>query len=371
MSSETHSDPFEEYSSPNKQPSPPPPPPARGRPTKKKWPWIVGIVALILALGTTGVTLAYSNNTEKLSEYETAHAELQEHNEAALELLETAGALEPDAQDNLSALVTSNSGLLEADAPGVFSMNIQQRTDELLESREALDEPVSTLDEAIGDRSDYNTAVSDGEELLEDAQEVLDAVDKSEVLDETGYSDLSEQTTSLEEALESTPDETSGAAYAEHAKTISTAYEGMGSATEAVSTSHEDWVEKEEQAAKRDPDNYKTISERDWQLVERDPDSHEGEQYVIYGVVTQADANMGGISIRVNTSPEQQSRRYNYDINTMVMAGDLDAFSDVVQDDHVKMLLEVTGSMTYDTTIGGSATAVMGTAYDVEVIGQF
>lgn len=159
--------------------------------------------------------------------------------------------------------------------------------------------------------------------------------------------------------------------YGERAEAVTTASEGIGSSAEAVSTSHDDWIEQEEQAATRDPANYETISEREWQLVERNPDAHEGEQYVIYGAVTQADANMSGISFRVNTSPVQQSRRYNYDINTIVMATELDAFSDVVQGDHVKMLLEVTGSITYDTTIGGSATAVMGTAYDIEVIGRF
>lgn len=126
----------------------------------------------------------------------------------------------------------------------------------------------------------------------------------------------------------------------------------------------------EEEAAQIDPANYESPSERDWALVERDPDSFEGEKYRLYGHVTQADAATGNISIRVDTSPTQKYRWFDYDVNTFLMAGREDVFSDVVQGDHVKMLVEVRGAFRYDTAIGGSATAVMAAAYDVEVIGE-
>lgn len=371
MASHTPSDPFEEYST--KRVPPPPTPTAQKSKKKpklsKKFLWTLGGLAVVGA-GVTVTTVAYANNTEKLTEYEAAHDALQEDHETATEVLEAAGSLEPESQEGLSSDLSSLSRVLGADAPGVMSFQIQERTDELLEGSERLDASIAVLEEAIEQRDAYNSTVSDAEGRLEEAQEVL-AGAKGEVADDATYDKLADQVAELEDALGTDPDEASGASYSEQVEAIDTEARGIGSNTEAVSASHDDWVEAEERAARQDPANYDTISERDWQLVERNPDAHEGEKYVLYGAVAQADANMGGIAIRVNTSPVQQSRRYNYDINTYVVAGNLDVFSDVVQGDHVKILLEVTGARTYDTTIGGSATAVMGTAYDVEVIGQF
>lgn len=371
MSFHTTSNSLENHSSTH---APPPPgwPKSKTQPKTKRSKrlfWIIGIVALLGVLITVG-GIMYASNTEKLTEYEAAHEGLQEGHESAREVLETAGALEPETQESLTTELSAISQLLSAETPSVMSFQIQDRIDELEERDEQIKAPVEVLEEAIDQREAYEATVADAEGLLDTAQEVL-AETEGEVADEETFETLAEQAAALEDVLGKSPEETSGASYGEHKEAIDNDIRGISSNTEAVSASHEDWIEAEERAARQDASNYETISERDWQLVERNPDAHEGESYVLYGAVTQADANMGGISIRVNTSPVQQSRRYNYDINTIVMAGDLDAFSDVVQGDHVKMLFEVTGSMTYDTTIGGSATAVMGTAYDVEVIGQF
>ncbi|GAA4105913.1 hypothetical protein GCM10022249_01020 [Enteractinococcus coprophilus] len=284
--------------------------------------------------------------------------------------MEDAGELEPALQEELDAHMREASALMNADAPGVMSFSIEDRTEELRESDEALRAPTEALLDAIGDRDAYITATTEAAEVLDEAQALLKKT-KGKVDDKDTYKALSGNVKTLEEALEETPDGSSRKALAENTTAIEDASSYISESSPAVSASHEKWKEAKEEAAKRDPANYKSISERDWQLVQRNPDAHKGEKYVVYGAVTQADANMGEISIRVNTGATKQSRRYNYDINTVALVGTADIFSNVVQDDHVKMLVEVGGSMTYDTSIGGSATAVMVLAYDVDVIGQF
>ncbi|MGW8936027.1 DUF2510 domain-containing protein [Gordonia terrae] len=114
--------------------------------------------------------------------------------------------------------------------------------------------------------------------------------------------------------------------------------------------------------------SYRAVSSRDWQLVAKNPDAHVGELYVIYGRVVQADAATGSYQIRVNTDG-QQVGVYDFDINTVVSAGRA-SFSELVEDDLVTMWVSVTGSETYDTTMGGSVTAPKVEANIVEVYGS-
>lgn len=111
------------------------------------------------------------------------------------------------------------------------------------------------------------------------------------------------------------------------------------------------------EAARSDPASYAQISDRDWALVERDPNAHAGERYVIYGHITQFDANTGPDGFRANTSGEPKGRWYDYDINTIVIAADSELVSDVVTDDLATMYVEVLDAYSYQTTIGGEITA--------------
>lgn len=114
-------------------------------------------------------------------------------------------------------------------------------------------------------------------------------------------------------------------------------------------------AESATRAAKLDKSAYQSVDSRTWQLVAKNPAAHVGEKYLVYGRVTQADTAMGTSTIRVNTDGAQVDY-YDMDINTVASQG-LASFSDVVEDDLVTMWVEVTGSTTYDTTIGGSVTA--------------
>lgn len=117
-----------------------------------------------------------------------------------------------------------------------------------------------------------------------------------------------------------------------------------------------------------DKSSYKAVTSREWQLVAKNPDAHIGELYAIYGRVAQADTATGSYQMRVYTDG-QQVETYDFDINTIVRAGEA-SFSDVVEDDLVALWVKVTGSETYETTMGGEVTAPAVEANIIEVYGS-
>ena len=123
-----------------------------------------------------------------------------------------------------------------------------------------------------------------------------------------------------------------------------------------------------ERARLTDKSNYQSVSSREWQLVAKNPDQHVGDLYVIYGRVVQADAATGSTQIRVSTDG-QQVEAYDFDINTIVTAGQA-SFAEVVEDDLVTLWVKVAGSQTYETTMGGSVTAPEVQANVIEVYGS-
>ena len=71
-------------------------------------------------------------------------------------------------------------------------------------------------------------------------------------------------------------------------------------------------------------------------------------------------------AFRADTDGVRHEDWYDYAINTIVIPGEgVDA--SVVTDDMVTMYVEVTGAYNYDTSIGGTATAVMVTANILEI----
>jgi hypothetical protein len=115
-------------------------------------------------------------------------------------------------------------------------------------------------------------------------------------------------------------------------------------------------AEAKRRAALKDPKSYAAIKPRDFALLVKSPDKHIGKKYVIYGHVTQFDSATGDDTFRADTAATRQSEWYDYDVNTLVSAEDAALLDDVVQDDLVTMYVEVLGSFSYDTQIGGSTT---------------
>lgn len=117
-----------------------------------------------------------------------------------------------------------------------------------------------------------------------------------------------------------------------------------------------------------DPSNYDDIDRRAWAKVVRDPDSYAGDMYVIYGYVTQFDSATGTDTFRANTDAVMLADWYDYDHNTLVGAPDEKLIADVLNGDVVKMHIEVIGSFSYDTQIGGNTSVPLVAVNIIEIV---
>lgn len=123
-------------------------------------------------------------------------------------------------------------------------------------------------------------------------------------------------------------------------------------------------------AEQLDPTQYQAISPRDYALLVKDPDAAKGRKLIVYGVVTQFDAATGTSEFRASTGAEKAEHRYDYDVNTMIYAPDPAILKNVVEKDFVTMHVEVAGSYSYDTQIGGHTIAPKLNVYIIEVTGS-
>ncbi len=103
------------------------------------------------------------------------------------------------------------------------------------------------------------------------------------------------------------------------------------------------------------PVPHRAISARDWQIIAKDPDAHQGERVIIHGTVTQFDAATGTSTFRASVDGVQHRQTYEYPTNTVVR-GSPGQLQDIVVDDTFTAEVTVTGSLTYDTSIGGRTT---------------
>jgi hypothetical protein len=137
----------------------------------------------------------------------------------------------------------------------------------------------------------------------------------------------------------------------------------------------EPWVREEqrrraEEAARLDRTTYQAIAPRDFALLVKNPDAYVGQKFVVYGAVTQFDSATGPSTFRGNTGAVPQADWYDYDQNTIIQARDPAILTDVVEDDMVTMYVEVGGSYTYETQIGGSTTVPLLYVNIIDVTGS-
>lgn len=128
--------------------------------------------------------------------------------------------------------------------------------------------------------------------------------------------------------------------------------------------------EQQPSAQDLDPTQYQPISPRDYALLVKDPDAAKGRKLIVYGVVTQFDAATGTSEFRANTGAEKAEHRYDYDVNTMIHAADPAILKNVVEKDFVTMHVQVAGSYSYDTQIGGHTVAPKLNVYIIDVTGS-
>ena len=111
-------------------------------------------------------------------------------------------------------------------------------------------------------------------------------------------------------------------------------------------------------------DSYRAISQRDFQILLKDPASHSGERIIIYGKVAQFDSVTGASTFR---SSFVMGQPYNPPgENAIITAPDPAILADVVEGDQLTMYVEVAGTTTYESQIGGNVTVPTFTAYIVE-----
>jgi hypothetical protein len=104
---------------------------------------------------------------------------------------------------------------------------------------------------------------------------------------------------------------------------------------------------------------YRALTARTWAQIAKDPDAHAGETCIVYGEVTQFDAATGQSAFRADVGGVRQYPDdigyVSYPTNT-VLDGDAGTLSPVVENDLFTAKVTVTGSLSYDTQIGGSTT---------------
>jgi hypothetical protein len=111
-------------------------------------------------------------------------------------------------------------------------------------------------------------------------------------------------------------------------------------------------------AAPAPPAPAKAITARDWAKIAKDPNSHVGESIIVYGKVTQFDSVTGTNAFRADVDGVKHPVEYgyaSYETNTMLASNGADV-SDLVEKDLFKAEAVVTGSLSYETTLGGTMT---------------
>lgn len=106
------------------------------------------------------------------------------------------------------------------------------------------------------------------------------------------------------------------------------------------------------------PEEFVEVDERALAGIAKDPDAHAGEAMIVYGYVTQFDANTGPCEMRVSVSAERKSSWFEYEHNSLAFSGDGDSncpeFDDIIADDEVKLSVVLHGGQTYSSIGGGT-----------------
>lgn len=98
----------------------------------------------------------------------------------------------------------------------------------------------------------------------------------------------------------------------------------------------------------------------DVELLNRDPDRFTGQCFTVVFSITQFDQGTGpcGFRARFDTAPREWNFEYKGDNSIVMYDSPCPALDAVGTDDVVRIRVVVLGGLSYDTTIGGTATAV-------------
>lgn len=125
-------------------------------------------------------------------------------------------------------------------------------------------------------------------------------------------------------------------------------------------------------APKTSKTTYKKLTARQWARIAKSPDDHIGEAYIVYGRVTQFDAATGEDAFRADIDGVKHKVEYgfvDYPTNTVLTNLSADV-SDLVEDDLFQANIQVLGSLSYDTQLGGETTVPNLSVISLKVIGS-
>lgn len=137
----------------------------------------------------------------------------------------------------------------------------------------------------------------------------------------------------------------------------------------AQSVADESARRREAEAAAQvlDRATYALLTEREFALLSKDPDAISGRKILLYGWVTQADADTGTDRFLAVTGPTQ-GEWYDYDLK-IVVSGDRQQIAPIREGQYVTVYGVVTGSNTFPLQTGGSATIATFDASIIDITG--
>ncbi|NMR20230.1 hypothetical protein [Cellulomonas fimi] len=105
-----------------------------------------------------------------------------------------------------------------------------------------------------------------------------------------------------------------------------------------------------------------------WALIAKDPDAAAGQKIVIFAEVTQFDSATGADTFRANAGATQPAAEYELETNA-VFGGEADLLAAITQGDVLRVYAEVSGSLEYETAIGGAMTVPALEVVSAETVG--
>ena len=129
--------------------------------------------------------------------------------------------------------------------------------------------------------------------------------------------------------------------------------------------------ERSKTMEQRELDRLASCGVVDVDSLEKDPDAYTGTCVHFWANISQYDANTGVCSFRAGLSAVRSTYWLDYSGNAMFLTDsdtDCPELDGIDVDDFIEVWAIGSGSLTYDTTIGGSATATLWTIDVVELV---
>jgi hypothetical protein len=161
-------------------------------------------------------------------------------------------------------------------------------------------------------------------------------------------------------------------AAAEKAAAEQAAAEKAAAEAAAAAAAAEQAAAQKAAAEKAALDNAQPLGAREFALLVKDPDSHKGKVFRVFGEVNQFDAATGDEQFLASSGPAKSAIEYGfteYDQNTL-FTGSAQQLASIVEGDVFSAVVEVSGTESYDTQIGGNTTVPKFRVLAIEVYGS-